>query len=99
MLLSGLGTGYLGATHAAWWASGDYVIGAVIITDLATAELAKVSANAMLATRISTVNLPAEVCLASVADVMGRLHDAGWTCRCTTPTPARTCGAGGRTSA
>ena len=41
----------------------------VIRTDLATAELAKVSANAMLATRISTVNLLAEVCEASGADV------------------------------
>jgi UDPglucose 6-dehydrogenase len=41
----------------------------VIATDLATAELAKVSANAMLATRISTVNLLAEVCEASGADV------------------------------
>jgi len=38
-------------------------------TDLATAELAKVSANAMLATRISLVNLLAEVCEAANADV------------------------------
>lgn len=38
-------------------------------TDLATAELAKVSANAMLATRISLVNLLAEVCEAAHADV------------------------------
>ncbi|MBA2558571.1 MAG: UDP-glucose/GDP-mannose dehydrogenase family protein [Propionibacteriales bacterium] len=38
-------------------------------TDLATAELAKVSANAMLATRISLVNLLAEVCEAADADV------------------------------
>ena len=41
----------------------------VIRTDPATAELAKVSANAMLATRVSTVNLLAEVCEASGADV------------------------------
>ena len=41
----------------------------VVRTDLETAELAKVSANAMLATRISTVNLLAEVCEASGADV------------------------------
>ncbi|MGY2702082.1 UDP-glucose dehydrogenase family protein [Nocardioides sp. HB32] len=41
----------------------------VIRTDLPTAELAKVSANAMLAARISTVNLLAEVCEASGADV------------------------------
>ena len=38
-------------------------------TDLATAELAKVSANVMLATRISLVNLLAEVCEAADADV------------------------------
>ena len=41
----------------------------VIRTDLPTAELAKVSANAMLAARISLVNLLAEVCEASGADV------------------------------
>lgn len=41
----------------------------VVCTDLATAELAKVSANAMLAARVSMVNLLAEVCEASGADV------------------------------
>ena len=41
----------------------------VVRTDLATAELAKVSANAMLAARISLVNLMAEVCEAANADV------------------------------
>src|SRR3954447_10303905 len=41
----------------------------VIRTDLATAELAKVSANAMLAARVSMVNVLAEVCEASGADV------------------------------
>jgi UDPglucose 6-dehydrogenase len=41
----------------------------VIRTDLATAELAKASANAMLAARVSLVNLLAEVCEASGADV------------------------------
>ncbi|WP_036505923.1 UDP-glucose dehydrogenase family protein [Nocardioides sp. URHA0020] len=41
----------------------------VFRTDPATAELAKVSANAMLAARISLVNLLAEVCEASDADV------------------------------
>lgn len=41
----------------------------VIRTDLATAELAKASANVMLAARISMVNLLAEVCEASGADV------------------------------
>ncbi|HET6628111.1 MAG TPA: UDP-glucose/GDP-mannose dehydrogenase family protein [Nocardioidaceae bacterium] len=38
-------------------------------TDLATAELAKASANVMLAARISLVNLLAEVCEAADADV------------------------------
>jgi len=41
----------------------------VMRTDLETAELAKVSANAMLASRISLVNLLAEVCEAAGADV------------------------------
>jgi len=41
----------------------------VVTTDLATAELAKVSANVMLAARISLVNLLAEVCEAADADV------------------------------
>jgi UDPglucose 6-dehydrogenase len=41
----------------------------VVRTDLATAELAKVSANAMLAARISLANLLAEVCEAADADV------------------------------
>ena len=41
----------------------------VVRTDLATAELAKVSANVMLATRISLVNLLAEVCETAAADV------------------------------
>jgi UDPglucose 6-dehydrogenase len=41
----------------------------VVRTDLATAELAKVSANVMLAARISLVNLLAEVCEVACADV------------------------------
>ena len=41
----------------------------VVRTDLETAELAKASANVMLATRISLVNLLAEVCEAADADV------------------------------
>jgi UDPglucose 6-dehydrogenase len=41
----------------------------LVVTDLATAELAKVSANTMLAARISLVNLLAEVCEAADADV------------------------------
>ncbi|MGW3333078.1 UDP-glucose dehydrogenase family protein [Streptomyces rubiginosohelvolus] len=40
-----------------------------IVTDWATAELAKTSANAFLATKISFINAIAEVCEASGADV------------------------------
>lgn len=40
-----------------------------IVTDLATAELVKTSANAFLATKISFINAIAEVCEASGADV------------------------------
>ncbi|MFF8882916.1 UDP-glucose dehydrogenase family protein [Streptomyces flaveolus] len=51
-----------------------------IVTDWATAELAKASANAFLATKISFINAIAEVCEASGADI-GQLaailgHDA-----------------------
>ncbi|WP_166871427.1 UDP-glucose/GDP-mannose dehydrogenase family protein [Salinibacterium sp. ZJ450] len=41
----------------------------VIITDLKTAELVKVAANAFLATKISYINAMAEVCEATGADV------------------------------
>jgi UDPglucose 6-dehydrogenase len=41
----------------------------VICTDLQTAELAKASANVMLASRISVVNVLAEVCEAADADI------------------------------
>jgi UDPglucose 6-dehydrogenase len=41
----------------------------LIFTDLATAELAKMAANAFLATKISFINAMAEVCEASGADV------------------------------
>ncbi len=41
----------------------------VVITDFPTAELAKVAANAFLATKISFINAMAEVCEASGADV------------------------------
>lgn len=41
----------------------------VIVTDLPTAELVKVSANAFLATKISFINAVAEVCEATDADV------------------------------
>jgi UDPglucose 6-dehydrogenase len=42
----------------------------VVVTDLATAELVKVAANAFLATKISFVNAMAEVCEATGADVV-----------------------------
>ncbi|MFW7413789.1 UDP-glucose dehydrogenase family protein [Demequina sp. SO4-18] len=41
----------------------------IVVTDLATAELVKVSANAFLATKISFINAVAEVCEATGADV------------------------------
>jgi UDPglucose 6-dehydrogenase len=46
-----------------------------VVTDLATAELVKVSANAFLATKISFINAIAEVCEATGADVV-QLADA-----------------------
>src|SRR4030088_916276 len=42
----------------------------VVVTDFATAELVKVSANAFLATKISFINAMAEVCEAAGADVV-----------------------------
>lgn len=47
----------------------------VVVTDFATAELVKVSANAFLATKISFINAIAEVCEAAGADVV-HLADA-----------------------
>jgi UDPglucose 6-dehydrogenase len=47
----------------------------LVATDLATAELAKTSANAFLATKISFINAVAEVCEAAGADVV-QLADA-----------------------
>ena len=41
----------------------------VVVTDLATAELVKVAANAFLATKISFINAMAEVCEAAGGDV------------------------------
>ncbi|HEY5856072.1 MAG TPA: UDP-glucose/GDP-mannose dehydrogenase family protein [Aldersonia sp.] len=46
-----------------------------LVTDLATAELVKVSANAFLATKLSFINAVAEVCEAAGADVVA-LADA-----------------------
>ena len=42
----------------------------VVVTDLATAQLVKVAANAFLATKISFINAMAEVCEATGADVV-----------------------------
>ncbi len=47
----------------------------MVVTDYATAELVKVSANAFLATKISFINAIAEVCEATGADVV-QLADA-----------------------
>ena len=47
----------------------------VVVTDFATAELVKVSANAFLATKISFINAVAEICEVTGADV-GDLADA-----------------------
>jgi UDPglucose 6-dehydrogenase len=43
---------------------------ALVVTDLATAELVKVAANAFLATKISFINAMSEVCQAAGADVL-----------------------------
>ncbi|WP_312886931.1 UDP-glucose dehydrogenase family protein [Actinocrinis puniceicyclus] len=52
----------------------------LIVTDLATAELVKVAANAFLSTKISFINAMAEVCEAAGGDVMklaeALAHDA-----------------------
>jgi UDPglucose 6-dehydrogenase len=42
----------------------------LLVTDFATAELVKVSANAFLATKISFINAMAEVCEATGADIL-----------------------------
>ena len=49
-----------------------------VATDLATAELVKVSANAFLATKISFINAIAEVCDASGADVVTLARAIGY---------------------
>lgn len=49
-----------------------------MVTDLATAELVKVSANAFLATKISFINAIAEVCEASGADVTALADAIGY---------------------
>lgn len=49
-----------------------------VVTDLATAELVKVSANAFLATKISFINAVAEVCEATGADVVDLADAIGY---------------------
>ena len=50
----------------------------LIVTNLATAELVKVAANAFLATKISFINAMAEVCEAASADVTTLANAIGW---------------------
>jgi len=52
-----------------------------ISTDLATAELAKVSANAFLATKISFINAMADMCDAAGADVVTLAETLGYDAR------------------
>jgi UDPglucose 6-dehydrogenase len=49
----------------------------VVVTDLATAELVKVAANAFLATKISFANAMAEVCDATGADIVDLADSLG----------------------
>jgi UDPglucose 6-dehydrogenase len=53
----------------------------VVVTDFATAELAKVAANAFLATKISFINAMAEVCEAAGADVTMLAKSIGYDTR------------------
>ncbi|MBX7433010.1 UDP-glucose/GDP-mannose dehydrogenase family protein [Mycobacterium sp. Y57] len=52
-----------------------------LVTDLATAELTKISANAFLATKISFINAIAEVCDAAGADVVTLADAMGYDTR------------------
>jgi len=53
----------------------------IVVTDYATAELAKVAANAFLATKISFINAMAEVCEATGADVVDLADSIGYDVR------------------
>jgi UDPglucose 6-dehydrogenase len=53
----------------------------LLVTDYATAELVKVSANAFLATKISFINAVAEVCEAAGADVVDLADAIGYDAR------------------
>jgi UDPglucose 6-dehydrogenase len=52
-----------------------------LVTDMATAELVKVSANSFLATKISFINAMAEVCETTGADVVQLAHAIGMDAR------------------
>src|SRR5690242_2732569 len=49
-----------------------------LVTDLATAELVKTSANAFLATKISFINAVSEICEATGADVVELANAIGY---------------------
>ena len=53
----------------------------VVVTDFATAELAKLAANAFLATKISFINAMAEVCETTGADVVDLADSIGYDSR------------------
>jgi UDPglucose 6-dehydrogenase len=53
----------------------------IVVTDFATAELVKVSANAFLATKISFINAVAEVCEVAGADVVDLADAIGYDAR------------------
>jgi len=53
----------------------------LVVTDMATAELVKVTANAFLATKISFINAVAEVCSAAGADVKAVADAVGYDSR------------------
>jgi UDPglucose 6-dehydrogenase len=49
----------------------------LVLTDLATSELAKGAANAFLATKISFINAMADICAATGADITALAHSLG----------------------
>ena len=63
-----------------------------LVTDLQTAELVKVSANAFLATKISFINAISEVCEAAGADVTLLADALGHDPADRTPIPQRRLG-------
>jgi UDPglucose 6-dehydrogenase len=49
----------------------------LLVTDLATSELAKAAANAFLATKISFINAMADICAATGGDISALAHSLG----------------------